>query len=202
MIVRSRSGRFSIVSRTIDSRSESSTSSSVLGPSLGSRSPNAVDSSSPTGRSRLVTTREASRSASTCPSSKLPARRDLLELQARRLGDLVVGRRTAELGGELALGGGHLALALGDVRGQADRPAAVVQRPLDRLADPQGRVGGEAEALAPVELLDRADQPEDALLDEVEQGEIADPLVLAGDRHHEPEVRVDHPLLGLEVTTL
>ena len=48
-----------------------------------------------------------------------------------------------------------------------------------------------------VELLDRADEPEVALLDEVEQR--ARPArVVARDRHHEPQVRLDQlPLRGL-----
>ena len=133
---------------------------------------------------------------------RVAQREHLLELQARCLGDLVVGRRAPELGCELALRGGHLALALGDVRRQADRAPAVVQRALDRLPDPQRRVGREAEALAPVELLHGADQSEDALLDQVEQRQIADALVLAGDRDDEPQVRVDHALLGGEIATL
>src|SRR4051794_15352422 len=45
----------------------------------------------------------------------------------------------------------------------------VLAMPGDRLADPPGGVGGELEALAPVELLDRVHQAEVALLDEVEQ---------------------------------
>ena len=52
--------------------------------------------------------------------------------------------------------------------------------PLQRLADPDRRVGGEAVALALVELLGRADQAEHALLDEVVHGQ-ALALVLASD---------------------
>ena len=75
------------------------------------------------------------------------------------------------------------------------------QAALDRLADPEGGVGGELVALAPVELLGRPDQAEDALLDQVEKRQLL-PLVLLGDRHDEAQVRVDHALLGAEVALL
>ena len=71
----------------------------------------------------------------------------------------------------------------------------------DRLADPERAVRGELEALCASQLLDFADQAEHALLDEVTQGE-ALALVLARDRDHETQVRVDHPLLGSEVAAL
>src|SRR5919202_1663486 len=133
---------------------------------------------------------------------------------AQRDLDLLLGRRAAA-GQQVAEGGLALladrlleardrarALALGDADRHADRAPALVERAADRLPDPQRRVGGEAEPLAPVELLDGADEPEHPLLDEVEQRELADVLVLAGDRDDEPEVRVDHPLLGREVAAL
>src|SRR3954468_17651845 len=71
----------------------------------------------------------------------------------------------------------------------------------DRLADPERAVGRELEALAPVELLDRANQAEHALLDQVTERETL-ALVLAGHRDHEPQVRIDHAVLGLEVALL
>ena len=57
----------------------------------------------------------------------------------------------------------------------------------DRLADPPRRVRRELEALRVVELLDRTDQPEVALLDEVEQRHPATDVAL-GDRHDEAQV--------------
>ena len=62
-----------------------------------------------------------------------------------------------------------------------------------RAAPPGGsttRVGRELEALPPVELLRRADQPDDALLDQIEQRQAVS-LVPLRDRHDEPQVRVD-----------
>src|SRR5919202_1516187 len=123
-----------------------------------------------------------------------------IELDGR--GDLLERRRTAEARREVALGVGDLPLALRDADRHADRAPALVERAADRLPDPQRRVRGEAEPLAPVELLDGADQPEHPLLDEVEQRELADVLVLAGDRDDQAQVRVDHALLGLEVAAL
>ncbi len=71
----------------------------------------------------------------------------------------------------------------------------------DRLADPPGRVGGELEALAVVELLGGPHQAERALLDQVEERQPLVAVVL-GDRHHQPQVRLDHLLLGVEVAAL
>jgi hypothetical protein len=71
----------------------------------------------------------------------------------------------------------------------------------DRLADPPGRVGGELEALAIVELLGRTYQPERSLLNQVEEGQALVAVVL-GDRDDEAEVGLDHLLLGVEVAAL
>ena len=128
----------------------------------------------------------------------------LLHLRERELGglgDLLVARLAAVLGLELALDAGDLALALADVHRDPDRARLVREPALDRLAHPEGRVGGELVALAPVELLGRADEAEDALLDQVEQRELL-ALVLLRDRDDEAQVRVDHALLGLEVALL
>src|SRR3954463_6519958 len=72
---------------------------------------------------------------------------------------------------------------------------------LEPLREPQGRVRREAEALAPVELLRRADEAEHALLDEVVQGQPM-ALVPAGDGDDEAQVGIDEPVLGEEVTAL
>jgi hypothetical protein len=81
------------------------------------------------------------------------------------------------------------------VDGQTDRAPLVGDRPGHRLADPPGRVGRELEALRPVELLDRADQPEVALLDQVEQRQ-ARARVHLGDRDDEAQVALDEVALG------
>src|SRR6185295_14386623 len=65
----------------------------------------------------------------------------------------------------------------------------------DRLADPPGRVGREFVAAAIFELIDRLHQADIALLDQVEELQPAIGVFL-GDRDDEPEVRLDHLLLG------
>jgi hypothetical protein len=116
-------------------------------------------------------------------------------------GDLLLRRLATELDGELALGVRDLARPRHDVHGQPHGPAGVGQAAADRLPDPERPVGRELEALAPVELLDSANQAKHALLDQVAQGKPL-ALVLAGDRDHEAQIRVDHALLGLEIATL
>jgi len=67
---------------------------------------------------------------------------------------------------------------------------------LDPLA--LGR-SAELDVGAPVELLGGTDEPERALVDQVEQGQLG-ALVALGDRHHEPQVVGDQLLLGRQVT--
>ena len=107
----------------------------------------------------------------------------------------VVGRVAVELLGERPAGAQDAPHLLADVHGQADRPALVGERPRDRLADPPGRVGREPVAHPVVELLDRPDQAHVALLDQVEQRHVG-ARVVARDRHHEAQVRLDQPPLG------
>ena len=80
------------------------------------------------------------------------------------------------------------------MHGHADRPALVRDRPGDRLPDPPRRVRRELEALAVVELLRGANEPDRPFLDEVEERQalVAIPL---RDRDDEAEVRLDHRLL-------
>ena len=90
---------------------------------------------------------------------------------------------------------------LDHVHGDADGARLVGDRPCDRLPDPPGRVGRELVALAVVELLDRTDEAERALLDQVEEGEPAAEVTL-GDRDDETEVGLDHRRLRSHVATL
>ena len=75
------------------------------------------------------------------------------------------------------------------VREELSMPAA------DGLTNPPGGVGGKLEPLPPVELLHGMDEPEIALLDEVEQRHIRR-LVLLGDRHDQAQVGVDEGVVG------
>ena len=84
-------------------------------------------------------------------------------------GDLGGGRFAPELLDQQALGVDQLVQPLDHVHGDADRAPLSAMRARDGLADPPGRVGRELVAAAVVELLDRADQPERALLDQVQE---------------------------------
>src|SRR5690606_10282324 len=66
---------------------------------------------------------------------------------------------------------------------------------LHGLAKPPGGVGGELEALAPVELLDGSDQTQVSFLDQIEH---ADPVtrIASGVGDDEAQVRLDEPLAG------
>ena len=101
----------------------------------------------------------------------------------------------------MPLGTVHLLEPLDDVDGHADRARLVRQRARDRLADPPGRVGRELVAAPPVELLDRPDQAQRALLDQVEERQALVAVVLR-DRDDQAQVRLDHPLLRLHVAAL
>ena len=126
---------------------------------------------------------------------------DLLGIDAGHLGDLLGRRLAAERRHEAALGAADLVELLDDVDGDPDRARLVSERTGDRLADPPGRVGRELEALAVVELLRRADEADGALLDQVEERQPLVAVVL-GDRDDQPQVRLDHLLLGVERAAL
>src|SRR3954467_9817393 len=126
---------------------------------------------------------------------------DLLGVDPGDLGDLLGGGLAAQLGDELALGAADLVQLLDDVDRDADRARLVGERAGDRLADPPGRVRGELEALAVVELLRRARQAERALLDQVQEREALVAVVL-GDRDPQTQVGLDHLLRGVEVAAL
>ena len=112
------------------------------------------------------------------------------------------GQRLAtELLDELALDVHDLVELLDHVDRDADRAALVRDRARHRLADPPRRVGRELVAAAVVELLDRADQAERALLDQVQERQAAAEVAL-GDRDDEAQVGLDHLLLGDQVAAL
>jgi hypothetical protein len=94
--------------------------------------------------------------------------------------ELVFGN--VEFGGDLGSSGTALELGLEaspDVTGphdviagmhrQPDGAGGIGDAPLDGLADPPRRIRRELEALAPLELVHRAQQPEVPLLDEVKE---------------------------------
>src|SRR4051812_8416007 len=126
---------------------------------------------------------------------------DVLQRQARGLGELFLRRLATELDLEPARRARQLLLALDDMHRDADRARVVRNRALHALADPPGRVRRELVAATPVELLDSAVQAERALLDQVEERH-AEPAVALRDRYDEAQVRFDHPALGAAVATL
>src|SRR5436190_14816920 len=119
-----------------------------------------------------------------------PLRREL-----HLVADLLRSRFAPEVLQQLSLDAHELVDRLDHVHGNADRARLVRDRAGDRLPDPPRRVGRELVALGVVELLDRADQAEVALLDQVEEQHAAADVALR-DRHHEPQVGLDQALLG------
>src|SRR5581483_3649199 len=126
---------------------------------------------------------------------------DVLQRQPSRLGKLLLRRLATELDLEPARRARQLLLALDDVHGDADSARVIRDGALHRLPDPPSRVGRELVPAAPVELLDGAIQTERPLLDQIEERH-AEAAVAFGDRHDEPQVRLDHAPLGAPVATL
>ena len=81
------------------------------------------------------------------------------------------------------------------VDGNADRARVVGNGARDGLTDPPRRVGAELEAAPPVEFLDRAQQPEVALLDQVDQRHAA-VRIAPRDADHQAQVGVGQRLAG------
>ena len=171
---------------------ETAADSSGVGPSSASRWPSSASPSSPTGASSETGAIAIRRTSATSASVHSSA-------SASSIG----GGGGAQRHRQPALDRLQLAHAVADVHGQAHGAALLGHRAADRLADPQGRVGGEAEAAAVVELLDRAHEADRALLDQVQQRH---PGVLAlealGEVDDEAQVGLDHAVLGLEVAAL
>src|SRR4051794_37852625 len=135
---------------------------------------------------------------------RLRAAHDLLHLVERQVDvecDLEGQRLPAELGLQPALRAHDLVQLLDDVHRHPDRARLVGERPPHRLADPPGRVRRELEALAPVELLRRAHEPDRPLLDQIEERQTLVAIALC-DRHDEAKVGLDHRLLRAVVAAL
>ena len=157
--------------------------------SSGMNSPSTEPPSSPTGWSSDIGVCDQERSATTCSVA-----------QAGQRGDLLGRRLVAVQAEQLALGGEHGLQLLVDVDRQANGASLVSDCSTHRLADPPGRVRRELVVQRLIELLDRADQAERALLDQVQERQPL-PLEALGDRHDEPQVGLHHALLGAQVAT-
>src|SRR5262249_24295830 len=101
---------------------------------------------------------------------------DFLERQGGGRRALLLRGAVAQRGRQLTLHAPHLPRTLRNVNREANRAAGVLQAALDRLTDPQRRIGREAEALAPVELLHGANEAELALLDQVAERQALPPV--------------------------
>src|SRR3954454_18806161 len=118
-----------------------------------------------------------------------PLRREL-HLDA----DLFRRRFAAQVLQQLTLDAHELVDGLDHVHRDADRARLVSDGARDRLPDPPRRVGRELVALGVVELLDRTDQTEVALLDQVEEGHAAAGVAL-GHRDDQPQVGLEQVVL-------
>ena len=90
----------------------------------------------------------------------------------------------------------HLADAVDHVHRDADRAALVGDGAGDRLPDPPGGIGGEAEAAAVIIFLDGFHQSQVAFLDQVEEGDAA-PEIFLGDADHQAGVGLDQVVAGI-----
>src|SRR3990172_1946896 len=120
---------------------------------------------------------------------------DLLAL-GHRLGDLLDRRPATQLLGGLPRDAGGPVDRLDHMDRGADRAGPGGAGPGDGLADPPRGIGRELEALLEVELLDRPDEADVALLDEVQERHPAADVLL-GDRDDEPEVGRGQLLAGV-----
>src|SRR5262245_10723526 len=118
--------------------------------------------------------------------------------EATLLRELLHRRLAIQLLRELAARAHEPTNLVRDVDRKTDRAALDGERARSCLADPPGRIGRKLVAELVVELLDRADQPEVPLLNQIEQRHPG-LRVVPRDRHHEAQVRLDQLLLRLLV---
>ena len=111
-------------------------------------------------------------------------------------GDLLDRRLAAQLLEQGAADADQAVDRLHHVDRDADRARLVGDGARDRLPDPPGGVGAELEALRVVELLDRPDEADVPLLDEVEEAHAAADVLL-GDADHQAQVRLGQALAGI-----
>jgi hypothetical protein len=68
---------------------------------------------------------------------------------------------------------------------------------VDRLADPQIRIGGEGVTQGRIKLLSRSRQPDRAALEPINQGRVV-VNAFFGDRDNQPQIGRHHPIAGPE----
>ena len=150
------------------------------------RSPNSESPSSPSGVCSEIGSRPYF-CTSTAPSRPV--------MSSSRASSSGVGSRPRSWQ-HLALDARQLVDDLDHVHGHADGACLIGHRAGDGLTDPPRGVGGELEALRPVELLDSSDEAQVAFLDQVQEEHAAAGVAL-GQRHHQSQVRLQQVVLGL-----
>src|SRR5918998_1738835 len=125
----------------------------------------------------------------------------LLGVPPKASGDLLLGRLSLDLHGELAYRPADLPDLLRHVYRNADGATLVRNSPLDSLPYPPGGVGGEAKTPVRVELLNGLHKPYVALLDQILERQ-PHPPVLLGHGDDQPQVLLYEPVLGALVAGL
>ena len=120
---------------------------------------------------------------------------DLFGGHVEFLGQLLRERFPSQVLEHLALDTGKFVYDLDHVHRDTDGACLVGHRSGDGLADPPGGIGGELETLGVVELLHRTDQPQVALLDQVQEQHAAAGITL-GQGHDQTQVGLEQVLLG------
>jgi hypothetical protein len=139
--------------------------------------------------------------AARCADRRLEAHRlrdhvertaNLLHRQARTGRQLIDRRELTGLALEPILRAANALDGAGEMHREADHLALIRERAAERVTDPPGRVRAEAQPAAMVELVDRAEQPEVPLLDEIDERH---PAIATRERHDDSKVRL-HELGG------
>src|SRR5450755_2521311 len=121
---------------------------------------------------------------------------NLLQGHAELFGQFLRGRFAADLVQHLARGAHDLVDGLDHVHWDTNGARLVGYRSRDRLPDPPRRIGRELVTPAVFEFVDRLHQADIAFLDQVEELQTA-VGVFFRDRNHQPQIGLDHFLLGL-----
>ncbi len=121
---------------------------------------------------------------------------DLAEGQSCGFGEFVWPGRSPELLGKVRLRLPDERKTLADVGRDTKHPGLFRQCSADCLANPPGGIRRELKASSPVEFLDGPDQPQVALLHEVEQFDAVGRQITSGVGDDQPKVGGQEPFLG------
>src|SRR5690606_28481502 len=126
----------------------------------------------------------------------------LVDRDTGLFGDLLGAGLTPQFSLEAGLGGPNRGEGVVEVDRNPDRARLVGDGAGDGLENPPGGVSGELEALAPVELLDGADEAQAPFLDEVEEVDAGRVGITASVGDHETEVGGQEGVFGLPALAL